>query len=275
MGSIEIYYFSGTGNSLHVARELQKRLTGAELIPIISLLGKDDIVTNADAVGFVFPVHGMTVPNPVKRFIEKLEIESDGYIFAAATRGGTKCLAFKKIDKVLKKKGKALDSYFALNMASNDPKFDFYEVPTQERITEIESRLQEELDTISRIILNRETYRKEDREYVPCSYLLERLVLLGMKYAELDGARDYFYSDSKCTGCGTCERVCPSGKIRMADGKPLWQNSVKCYLCYACLNFCPRQAAQINNKWYMRSYTDKNGRYPHPYATAKDIAGQK
>jgi len=34
----EIYYFSGTGNSLHVARELQKRLTGAMLIPVIGAL---------------------------------------------------------------------------------------------------------------------------------------------------------------------------------------------------------------------------------------------
>jgi len=25
----------------------------------------------------------------------------------------------------------------------------------------------------------------------------------------------------------------------------------------------------------MKSYTDKNGRYPHPFATIKDIAGQK
>jgi hypothetical protein len=30
----EIYYFSGTGNSLHVAKELQTRLPGARLAPI-------------------------------------------------------------------------------------------------------------------------------------------------------------------------------------------------------------------------------------------------
>ena len=34
----EIYYFSGTGNSLFVAKELQKRLTDSNLIPIIGLL---------------------------------------------------------------------------------------------------------------------------------------------------------------------------------------------------------------------------------------------
>jgi len=36
----EIYYFSGTGNSLHVAKELQKRIPETNLIPIVSLLKK-------------------------------------------------------------------------------------------------------------------------------------------------------------------------------------------------------------------------------------------
>ncbi|MEN6592224.1 MAG: hypothetical protein ABFC12_03140 [Methanobacterium sp.] len=35
---IEIYYFSGTGSSLHIAEEIGKRIPGTKLIPIISLL---------------------------------------------------------------------------------------------------------------------------------------------------------------------------------------------------------------------------------------------
>ncbi len=52
--STEIYYFSGTGNSLFVARELQHRIPGAKLIPIISLLNSDAIKTTAETVGIVF-----------------------------------------------------------------------------------------------------------------------------------------------------------------------------------------------------------------------------
>jgi hypothetical protein len=35
---MELYYFSGTGNSLHVARELAARFPGASLVPIMSVL---------------------------------------------------------------------------------------------------------------------------------------------------------------------------------------------------------------------------------------------
>lgn len=110
--STEIYYFSGTGNSLHVAEELQKKISDSKLIPIVSLLRNDIIETHGETVGFVFPLHGMTVPIPVKKFVEKVNLKSSQYNFAIVTRGGTKCFAFNKIDKILKKKGRCLDSYF-------------------------------------------------------------------------------------------------------------------------------------------------------------------
>lgn len=41
--STEIYYFSGTGNSLHVAKELQKRIQDTKLRPIVNHLKKNII----------------------------------------------------------------------------------------------------------------------------------------------------------------------------------------------------------------------------------------
>lgn len=126
-----------------------------------------------------------------------------------------------KLDKILRKQGKSLDSCFALNMADNDPKFEVYEIPTEEQIARIESEVQGRLDSIARTIMGKERSREEDSEFVhPSNYFLERLVVLGMVYAEFNGVNDYFYSDSKFKGCGTCEKVCLSGKIEMIDGKP-------------------------------------------------------
>ncbi|MDA3846888.1 MAG: hypothetical protein PF505_10175, partial [Vallitaleaceae bacterium] len=72
-----------------------------------------------------------------------------------------------------------------------------------------------------------------------------------------------------------CEKVCLSEKIRMDGDKPVWQNNTTCYLCYSCLNYCPVRAVQILSKVWMKSYTTKRGRYPHPFATVEDIARQK
>ena len=80
--SVEIYYFSGTGNSLHVAKELQKRIPETKLTPIVSLLDKDVIKTSGETVGFIFPVHALTIPIAVKKFLRKIDLTSAEYIFA-------------------------------------------------------------------------------------------------------------------------------------------------------------------------------------------------
>ncbi|MDO9045793.1 MAG: 4Fe-4S dicluster domain-containing protein [Methanobacteriaceae archaeon] len=96
-----------------------------------------------------------------------------------------------------------------------------------------------------------------------------------MTVSEYTGGVNYFCSDFKCTGCGTCEKVCLSDKIKMMDNKPVWQKDVFCYMCYACVNLCPAQSVQINDIPFVKSHTRENGRYSHPYATANDIAGEK
>ena len=63
----EIYYFSGTENSLHVAKELQKRIPKANIIPIVSLLNKDVIETKGETVGFVFPIYFTAIPIPERK----------------------------------------------------------------------------------------------------------------------------------------------------------------------------------------------------------------
>ncbi|MDH5684566.1 MAG: EFR1 family ferrodoxin [candidate division WOR-3 bacterium] len=280
--STEIYYFSGTGNSLYVARELQKRIPDSTLIPIVSLLQKDVIQTNGKSVGIVFPVHALTIPIAVKKFLKKTDMRSAEYIFAIATREGTFFRGFEKMEIILKKKNKRLDSHFILNMCMNDPRGKQYKSSTEADISKLEAVVQKRLDSIQRVIVNKEISKEEDSDYFIdfpynrlFNYLLEKLVLLGMTVSEYIGGVNYFCSDSKCTGCGVCEKVCLSQKIKMIDKKPVWQKKVLCYMCYACVNYCPAQSVQINSIPFVKSYTRQNGRYSHPYATVKDIAGQK
>lgn len=273
--STEIYYFSGTGNSLHVAKEMQKRIPESRLIPLISLLDKDIIETKADTVGFMFPIHLSTLPLILKNIINKLDVKSAKYIFAVATRQGTPCsTAFSKIEKILKKKGKSLDSYLILNMASNDPKFKGWHQVTKEEIANFESEIQDRLNSFQEVILNKVKFREKDSNITfPINFVFEHL---GSFLADISGdGGKYFYADEKCSGCGICETVCLSQKIKMIDKKPVWQDKVRCFSCYACINFCPLQSVQMRSGRLFKFYTDKNGRYHHPDATVNDIARQK
>lgn len=273
--STEIYYFSGTGNSLHVAKELQKRLPETELIPMASLMSKEALKTNSETVGFVFPIHFTTIPMLANDIIKKLDLNTAKYIFAVVTRAGTPCInTFVKIDKLLKKKGKCLDSYLILNMANNDSKFDNWRQITNAELEVLEADVQAKLDLFQKRIIDREKYQEEDTQItVPINPIF---VHLGSSMAGIRGySGEDFYADIKCSGCGTCESVCLSRKIKMVDQKPVWLKQSPCFLCYACINFCPVQSIQIKSKKYMKIYTEKNGRYHHPQATVADMIRQK
>lgn len=278
----EIYYFSGTGNSLFIAEELQKRLPGARLVPIASLVEKPAVKISGTRVGIVFPVHALTIPIIVKRFIKKADFGSAGYIFAVATRFGTVFRGFEKINRLLGKKRKRLSAGLVLNMCNNEARHEGYIVPAKEDIEAIEKDVHLKIDAFAGIV-------GEEKEYFPAdtgvtqpsgnnrlsAFLTERVVLAGMDLADRIGGVQYFCADENCSGCGICEKVCLSGKITMKDGRPVWQKNVLCTMCFACLNYCPGRAVQINDIPGVPSFTRVNGRYSHPYASVGDIMKQK
>jgi ferredoxin len=279
----EIYYFSGTGNSLHVARELQARLPDAGLTPIVSLLHGGAIRAGADAVGLVFPNFCLSIPIPVHDFLRRADLSAARYIFAICTRGGSQSEAFEYIDRLLKKQGRTLDARIDINMPWNHPmgKENLPGLNTEERLARLEAAMQDQLDAFGQRVAAREAYRPtSEADYALSSGMnvFDAVVSRPLNYKlhvfmYQDLVR--FYGDETCNGCGICERVCPNGKIAIADKKPVWKKDVKCYACFACINFCPRQAIQIESRFPIQSYTPVNGRYHHASVTYKDIARQR
>jgi ferredoxin len=167
-------------------------------------------------------------------------------------------------------------------MYSNEPRHGKYDVPTRENIDAVEKNVLEKLGTIETVIRERRASRTADSDN-PSGFgcrpavnrLLEKTVTAGLALSEYIGGVNYFYTDERCTGCGLCERVCLSGKIGMRDSKPVWSRRTLCYMCFACINFCPNEAVQIRDIPGVKSSSRENGRYPHPYATVGDMQRQK
>jgi len=49
----------------------------------------------------------------------------------------------------------------------------------------------------------------------------------------------------KCTNCGTCVSVCPTGVFEMRENNVEVVNKDACLVCRACEVQCPNQAIQI------------------------------
>ena len=194
MSKVEIYYFSGTGNSLHVARELQKRIPESTLIPMVSLLNEDIIETKGETIGFVFPVYLSSTPAPVRRFLKKIDLKPTQYIFSVTTNCGYPGKVYIYLEKLMKRKGKNIDSYFALKMMGNSPKGvmpsfmiaqDWASRITKEAISALDYEVQNKLDTIHKVIISKGKNIGKDNPNPPNLFMkyINRLLQLPVEWA--------------------------------------------------------------------------------------------
>jgi len=214
--------------------------------------------------------------------LKKIKLRNVKYICAVATRLGLYFDDFKRIDRILKKQNGSLASHFLINMPSNDVKVENYQMVKKTSINELEKRVNEEIRFIATTISEGRKHSEKDSNYlVPFPYgdyrdtLIEKIVPKLMTFSEVIGGVNYFYSTEKCSGCGICVRVCLSNKIAIVQSKPSWNKKRLCYMCYACINFCPKQAIEIESIPGVKSFSKDNGRYSHPYASVQDIEKQK
>lgn len=264
----EIYYLTGTGNSLHIARELQRRIPGTALVPMVGALRSGRLQSSAETVGLVFPIHAFTMPLTVAQFLREADLGSASYLFAVATRD---CMAkvFADVDRILAGQGRSLDASFSFEMPQNY--IAVFEVPSESKIAQLESAAQQSLDEIQAVVVGRQPRRQEDGAILSLlAHSLAPVITLAYHRTRYFGLERAFYAGAECTGCGLCERVCLSDKIRLVDGVPQWDPDVPCTFCFACIHFCPARAIQVR-----RRRTAQRARYHHPQISAADIAAQK
>ncbi len=107
-------------------------------------------------------------------------------------------------------------------MALNDPKLKFFSIPTKGELDKFEINALQKLKNINNIILNKDNYHDDKNSGVTFSrnrflnFLLEQLIPF-MTHVISPYVKKYFYADSKCTGCGTCEKVCPAQKSKWME----------------------------------------------------------
>lgn len=253
----DIFFFTGTGNSLWAARTLASELGNTEIIPMISLAGHP-VKSRADAVGMIFPVHIWGLPQRVIHFINALAIEPSKYTFALAVNAGQVAATLLQTNKLLKSRGLFLSSGFDIVMPSNY-------IPwggpgPEDKITGRMNDAREKIRNISAIIAKRE---RPPLEKGPLWQNILFTWCYKISFPHIPTLDKNFWVDDKCDGCKICKKICPCRNIEMKGGRPLWLNH--CEQCLACIQWCPKEAIQYGKN------TPRYTRYHHREVTLKDI----
>jgi ferredoxin len=251
-----IFYYSGTGNSLWSARLLAAKLGDAKLLPIKKA---DSLAAgDAEAVGFVFPVHVWGLPVPVVKFIEKLSLRPQVYLFALAVNAGQVSRTLLQLREMLAGRGLKLAAGYSIVLPSNY--IPWGGAAPAERQSARFANARAELQTAAACIANRESGPIEKGP------LWQRIVFTAiyrMTFKQVPRMDKDFWCDDKCNACEICVRVCPAKNIAMKKDRPVWQHN--CEQCLACIQWCPQEAIQFGKK------TPAYERYHHPDIALKDM----
>ena len=236
-----IYYFSGTGNSKYVAQRLAETLNET----IYDMAMTCDKHTDAESLGFVMPVYYWGIPNIVLDFLKDFRIDGKPYIYLVFTCGGSTGAAGKMFEKAV---GRKCNAQFSVIMPDTwTPMFDVSDKAKMEAILNAAEPKIDEI--ISKVKVKATGNFNRHKGFTPLTPLVypsyKRQTTLNFTVSE------------DCISCGLCEKQCPSGIIKLENGKPVWTDH-KCAFCLGCLHRCPKFAIQFGGK------TKKHGQFYNP-----------
>jgi ferredoxin len=247
----KIYYFTGSGNSLAIAKRIKEKITDIELIRVNSKLDFKEPV-EAEMLGFIFPVYAWGMPVLFKEFIEQLQIKNADYVFVITNYAGSCGNVLGLFQKLFSKKGFKIDAFGEVVMPSN------YVVmgnaSSEHRAANILQIAEADLEELSQNITDR---KQLPMKKVSLSGKLQTSFIYSMFAKNIRKSDKAFFYTDKCIGCGICAKVCPTDNIILNEDKhPVWQH--KCEQCHACIHWCPQRAIEFSKK------TAEKNRYTHP-----------
>ncbi len=250
-----VFCFSGTGNSLAVARNIAKQLGATEIVLIADAIKQGRVSLPYERVGFVFPVYfGGNLPPIVERFAGMIDLGKAGYVFAVTTATAMHGGSLEALAGIIAKVGGRLDAGFHVNMPGNYiAMYGAFPAPMQSFWLK---RAKKKIPEIARCVKEKRTNRTGKESTAVSKSLLDRM----SDYKKF--AKDYRVTN-KCTACQTCVKICPTRNITMVNGKP--QFGENCERCVACIQWCPVKAIEY------KDVTEKRKQYRNPEVKASDL----
>ena len=261
--STTIFYFSGTGNSLMVARDLAEELGDTSVVSIAGAIKNKEVDISGECIGFVFPLYYQGIPAIVQEFIKKLPLNGTKYIFGVVTNGGGD--AMSHLSRLLSKKGLTLSAGFQVSMPYNYIINNFgLDITAEAKRKQQFEREKIKVKEFAGIIRARQSVGVLKKPTLMWKIFANLPLLTYARSASRLGksARN-FWADEHCNGCGQCQRICPVDNVELVNGRPVWHDH--CQQCLACLHWCPKKAIQY------RRYTLGKTRYTNPAITFKDM----
>ncbi len=255
-----IYYYSGTGNTLSIARQIAKKLGNTDVISIYELRDDAKVPQKYARIGICTATCFSEPPRIVRDICEKMEILRSQKVFIVSTCGGSDGTTRLDLKIIMQPKTDYPVRTFMIRMPPNhivgfDPFADDVANGLLEGGKEPAAKAAED-------VMNDappEEIEEPDREAI---LNMSRTFNSGLG-VDRDSHEGGFYVSDACTNCGICEKLCKYGTITLTDNGPVWGDD--CQQCMACIQWCPQQAIRHPN------VPEERKHYHNPDVTLDDM----
>ena len=222
-----LFYFTGTGNSLYAARGIER-----DPVSIPQAIHQRPLDFTADAIGVVCPIYGHEVPSMVREFLQESKFHTD-YFYMVLTYGNRHGGAAGLAQKLCQDCGIQPSYINVLMMVDNWlPSFDMDE----------QKRLDKGVDAhLKQIAADIAARKRWIAPVTDADRAAHQEFLARTRRMPADAWQHLIQVTDRCVGCGICQMVCPSGSIRVEDGKAVHIPG-NCQTCLACVHNCPENA---------------------------------
>ena len=252
-----ILYFSATGNTEFIAKELAK-LTDDTCLNLLEKIQKSDYSEIHSEKPFVIcaPIYVCELPYFLVQFLKKTKLTGNREIYCILSSGGYSghaCLQAKTIARRQKLiyKGSA-DIVMPRNYIASDlyPMLSVEE--NKDRISKAKTAIADAAQIIKAggVLKKRHVFLFESLIIMPVAGPWRKFVLTAKA----------FYAKDSCIGCGKCAKVCPLNNINIVEKKPEWGK--KCTHCMACIANCPKESIEYGKttvgkeRYLFKKYSD-------------------
>ena len=254
---MQLFFFSGTGNTRWVAQRLTETLrskgleVSAHSIEAVDASEADRLIRDADIVGFGYPVYGSDIPLPMKRFLTALSPAPGKEALVFCTQWLWSGDGARVAVEFVGSKGFVIRWAEHLHMPNNlSVPFPFRIHTDQQRTKDKYLRHSEaRLRRLAAKVASNTDFRRGFGPLSVVSGLLQRKPYR----ATMEHVSDSISVDhDRCTMCGLCVELCPVRNLGVRDAA-VWAGD-KCVNCMRCYNFCPVSAIMFRGRRHKHAH---------------------
>lgn len=235
--TIDLYYFSGTGNTYLACETFAEEVKNYGFsVNLICMEKADPAKINKDNIlGLAFPVAVCFSYPFVFDFIRALPKVNGTRAFMFATMGGSAFGLKGVLKNILSAKGFAPIAACTAIMPSN-----IFVIEGEDKNKEIRAKgLRDIRDFASAFAMGDAKWEKGGKTDI-LSYYFYRFLTSSWKINLLQRPFKNKVNADKCIKCGRCALLCPTHNIVYRDGIP--EFGFKCQYCMRCVSYCPTGA---------------------------------